>query len=141
VYVAEVTNTHGSVVDRWIGNQDWEYAAEDYLTGGPGPRRGSANFGPRTHTVTVWATPDRATPSDTLRWSPAMQADMDESRAREAQKQAERLARAARASRREATNPTPEAPVPSEEPLEEWKSGSGSSSKGSVASSSSRRFR
>lgn len=120
VYVAEVTNPHGGVVDRWIGNQDWEYAAEDYLTGGPGPRRGSVNFGPRTHTVTVWATPDRYTPSDTLRWSPAMQADMDESRAREAQKQAERLARAARASRREVDNPTPDAPAPVEEPLTAW---------------------
>lgn len=108
VYAAEATSPNGSVMTRWIGTEDWQQAAENYLTAPHGCNR--------THTVTVWDTPDR-TDTATIRWNPTMQADMDEGRAEEAKKRADSLARDARASRREATNPTPEAPKPTEEPL------------------------
>ena len=119
VYVAEVTDTDGQVVTRWVGNQDWEHGAESYLTRHPLGRRGGIHAtDPRTHTVTVWATPDRNEPTDTIRWTPTMQADMDERRAAEARKHADRLDRIARASREQANNPTPD--TPAEEPIAKW---------------------
>ncbi len=61
----------------------------------------------------------RCTPTAAVRWTPAMQADMDEIRAQEAQTRAEWLTVQARVSRQEATAPT-ENPYPTEEPLEDW---------------------
>lgn len=109
VYAVEVTDG-SQIITRWIGAQDWEQSVEDYLT--------AAHGGHRTHTVTVWDGSSR-TPTAAVRWTPMMQADMDEIRAREAQTRAAWLAVSARMSRQEATAPT-ENPYPTEEPLEDW---------------------
>ena len=106
VYVAEATDPDGKVMKRWMGNQDWEYGVHNYLTESAGYNK--------AHTVRVWDGPSDEPAVYT--WSPQMQAETDEERAREERRGATRMTRSGRLSRR-AAEPKPK---PAQEPLADW---------------------